>query len=54
MGKFKWGAYAAASLSLNLTNLDMDALYENIVRQIAGGAIATPQGESLKEAVEHA
>ena len=39
-------------LSLNLTALDMDALYESIVRQIAGNAIDAPQGESLKEAVE--
>lgn len=39
-------------LSLNLTALDMDALYESIVRQIAGDAIDAPQGESLKEAVE--
>ena len=39
-------------LSLNLSALDMDALYESIVRQIAGDAIAAPQGESLKEAVE--
>ena len=39
-------------LSLNLTALDMDALYESIVRQIAGDAIAAPQGESPKEAVE--
>ncbi|OUQ59021.1 hypothetical protein B5E56_09710 [Flavonifractor sp. An112] len=41
-------------LSLNLTALDMDALYESIVRQIAGDAIDAPQGESLKEAVEQA
>ena len=40
------------NLSLNLTALDMDALYESIVRQIAGDAIDAPQGESLKEAVE--
>ena len=39
-------------LSLNLTALDMDALYESIVRQIAEDAIVAPQGESLKEAVE--
>ena len=38
-------------LSINLNALDMDALYESIVRQIAGEAIAV-QGESLKEAVE--
>lgn len=38
-------------LSINLTALDMDTLYESIVRQIAGEAI-TVQGESLKEAVE--
>lgn len=35
-------------LSMNLTTLDR----ESIVRQIAGDAIAAPQGESLKEAVE--
>lgn len=40
------------NLSLNFTALDMDALYESIVRQIAGDAIDAPQGESLKEAVE--
>src|SRR5699024_7601045 len=39
-------------LSLNLTALDMDTLYESIVCQIAGDAIDAPQGESLKEAVE--
>lgn len=39
-------------LSLNLTALDMDSLYESIVRQIAGDAIAVHLGESLKEAVE--
>lgn len=39
-------------LSLNLTALDMDALYESIVRQIAGDAITAPEGENLKEAVE--
>ncbi|RHT70132.1 DUF4391 domain-containing protein [Ruminococcaceae bacterium AM28-23LB] len=40
------------NLSLNLTALDMDALYESVVRQIAGDAIDAPQGKSLKEAVE--
>ena len=40
-------------MSLNLTALDIDALYESIVRQIAGDAIVAPQGESLKEAVEY-
>lgn len=39
-------------LFLNLSALDMDALYESIVRQIAGDAIDAPRGESLKEAVE--
>lgn len=38
-------------LSLDLSALDMDALYERIVRQIAGDAI-TAQGENLKAAVE--
>ena len=37
---------------MNLIALDMDALYESVVRQIAGDAIDAPQGESLKEAVE--
>ena len=37
---------------MNLTALDMDALYESIVRQVAGDAIDAPQGESLKEVVE--
>lgn len=40
------------SLTLELHALDMDGLYENIVRQIAGDAIAAPAEESLKEAVE--
>lgn len=38
-------------LTLDLSALDMDALYERIVRQIAGDAI-TAQGENLKAAVE--
>ena len=33
-------------LSLNLTALDMDALYESIVRQIAGDAIAAPRARA--------
>lgn len=39
-------------LSLNLIALDMDALYESTIRQIAGDAITAPEGENLKEAVE--
>ena len=39
-------------LSLDLTALDMDGLYESIVRQIAGDAITAPEAETLKEAVE--
>ena len=31
------------ALTLNLTGLNMDALYEGIVRQIAGDALAAPQ-----------
>ena len=38
-------------LTLELSARDMDALYERIVRQIAGDAI-TAQGENLKAAVE--
>lgn len=40
------------SLTLELHALDMDGLYESIVRQIAGDSIAAPAAESLKEAVE--
>lgn len=39
-------------LSVPVTALDMDSLYENIVRSIAGDALQAPQAESLKEAVE--
>ena len=38
--------------TLNLTALDMDGLYESIVRQIAGDAITAPEAETLKDAVE--
>ena len=37
---------------LSLTALDMDGLYESIVRQIAGDAITAPEAETLKAAVE--
>lgn len=40
------------ALTLPLSGLDMDSLYENVVRSIAGDAIAAPEAESLKEAVE--
>jgi len=39
-------------LTLELHALDMDGLYESIVRQIAGDTIAAPAAESLKKAVE--
>lgn len=41
-------------LALNLNALNMDALYEGIVRQIAGDALAVPRAESLQQAVEQA
>lgn len=44
----------AEGLTLNLTALNMDALYESIVRQIAGDALAAPQAETLQQAVEQA
>lgn len=44
----------AEGLTLNLTALNMDALYESIVRQIAGDALAVPRAESLQQAVEQA
>jgi len=39
-------------LQLPLTGLNLDAVYENYVRQIAGDAINTDSSESLKDAVE--
>lgn len=40
------------ALSLTLDGLDMDAVYQGLVRQIAGNALAAPTGESLKTSVE--
>ena len=37
-----------------MTGLNMDALYEGIVRQIAGDALAAPKAETLQAAVEQA
>ena len=39
-------------LHLPLQALDMDGLYEGIVRAVAGDALHTPATESLKDAVE--
>jgi hypothetical protein len=39
-------------LQLPLAGLNLDAVYENYVRQIAGDALNADSGESLKEAVE--
>ena len=39
-------------LQLPLTGLNLDAVYENYVRQIAGDALKTDSGESLKESVD--
>ena len=39
-------------LSLNFTALNMDALYEGFVRQIAGDALQVQKNESLQETVE--
>ena len=50
--RYATGWLAPEDLSLEWAALDMDGLYESIVRQIAGDAIAAPQAESLKEAVE--
>ena len=43
-----------SELPVHLDGLDMDAVYENYVRQIAGDAISSEKGktESLKESVE--
>lgn len=42
----------ADELSLDMDGLNMDAVYESLVRQIAGDALQTASGESLKASVE--
>ena len=42
------------SLPLSIYGLDMDAVYENFVRQIAGEELQTDNSETLKESVERA
>ena len=55
---FKVGSYyhtdwvTEDSFSLSITGLNMDTVYENLVRQIAGDTLAQVQDESLKESVE--
>lgn len=39
-------------LRLSIDGLNMDAVYESLVRQIAGDNLQTDSGESLKESVE--
>lgn len=39
-------------LRLSINGLNMDAVYESLVRQIAGGNLQTDSGENLKESVE--
>lgn len=39
-------------LHLHIDGLNMDAVYENLIRQIAGDQLQTDSGESLKESVE--
>ena len=40
------------ALPLHIDGLNLDAVYENFVRQIAGEALAAPAEESLRESVE--
>ncbi|MDO5015429.1 MAG: DUF4391 domain-containing protein [Eubacteriales bacterium] len=55
---FKVGPYyhsdwlPEAELTLKLDGLDIDKVYENFVREIAGDALQKRGGESLKESVE--
>ena len=55
---FKVGIYyhtdwlAEEALPLKVDGLDIDKVYENFVRQIAGDALQTDSDESLKESVE--
>ena len=43
---------AEEELQLHIDGLNMDAVYESLVRQIAGDKLQTDSGESLKESVE--
>ena len=43
---------AEDELKLRIDGLNMDAVYESLVRQIAGDKLQTDSGESLKESVE--
>ena len=55
---FKVGKYyhtewmTEAELPIRIDGLNLDAVYENFVRQIAGDALKTDSGESLKASVE--
>lgn len=55
---FKVGRYyhtdwmAENELYLSIDGLNMDAVYESLVRQIAGDKLQTDSGESLKESIE--
>lgn len=57
---FKVGTYyhtdwlPEPELPLRVDGLNIDKVYENFVRQIAGDALQTESGESLKESVERA
>ena len=48
----EWGSQA--ELRLELCGLDIDAVYEGYVRQIAGAALTGTQGSDLRESVENA
>ena len=39
-------------MQLRIDGLNMDTVYESLVRQIAGDKLQTDSGESLKESVE--
>ena len=39
-------------MQLRIDGLNMDAVYESLVRQIAGDKLQADSGESLKESVE--
>ncbi len=55
---FKVGTYyhtdwlSASELTLKIDGLNIDTVYENFVRQIAGDALQAENNESLKESVE--
>lgn len=59
IGTFKPGTYyhtdwvGPGDVNLKIDGLNMDAVYENLLRQIASGRLDTPSETGIREAVSH-